>query len=66
MDGWHLIRRPRTGQDIHKHLCAMARQGLITRLPYNRSAHPCVFWSVQPDLGADGVIDDLEMKWAVS
>jgi hypothetical protein len=63
---WHLIRRPRTGEDIHKHLCAMARQGLITRLAYNRSAHPCVFWIVEPDPAAAGVIDDLEVIWAAT
>jgi len=63
---WHLIRRPRNGEDIHKHLCALARQGLITRLPYNRSAHPCVFWTVKPDLAAAGVIDEVEAIWAAA
>lgn len=63
---WHLIRRPRNNQDIHKHLCAMARRSRIVRLPYNRSANPCVFWTVKPDPHIDAAIDDLEKAWATS
>jgi len=62
----HLIRRPRNGQDIHRHLCSLEREGVITRRPYNRSAHPCVFWTVQPNLVAASVVDGLETLWAAS
>ena len=63
---WHLIRRPRNSQDLQKHLAGLWRQGLIVKLPYNRSTNPCTRWTVNPDAASAQVLTALTESWSRS
>ncbi|MCA2247559.1 hypothetical protein JF729_07080 [Mycobacterium intracellulare] len=63
---WHLIRRPRSSQDIQRHLTGLWREGRIVKLPYNRSANPCTRWTVAPDAASVQDLVALNASWSES